>query len=134
MYTKKIWASVLMVICLGSCSPKDLENPGDNNLNNEMQADPNFSWSTTKQVTIEIKGLQLPVSISRKLILSTEEDAVFYTGTQQMNEDFNYTVELPNHIQSISMQYGTIEKTQDVTANKISFDYLPADQDAGSVE
>lgn len=119
---------MLIVVCLGSCSLKDGESPANENLENEMQANPDFSWSTTKQVTIEIKGLELPVSISRKLVLSTGEDGVFYSGTQLMNEDFSYAVELPNHIKSVSMQFGTIEKTQDVTGKKITFDYLPADQ------
>ena len=128
-----IWATVVIIICHSSCNVKDLESPRDN-LKNEMKADLNFSWSTTKQVTIEIKGLQLPVPILRKLTLSTGEDGVFYSGTQLMNENFNYSVELPNHIHSISMQFGEIMKTREVTENKISFDYLPADLDNESVE
>jgi type IV secretory pathway VirD2 relaxase len=118
-------ASVFLLINSWSCSERDIELPSDS-LSDELKAEPVFDWSTTRKVVIEITPLELPVEISRKLSLSTEDGSVFYAGTQKMNESFELSIELPNHNQAVTMKYGAIEKTQPLTGSKLLFDYLPS--------
>lgn len=124
----KVLVGVALLIHLCSCSARDNESP-HNNFSDELKADPVFDWSTTQRVTIEVTGLELPVEISRKLILSTDEGDVFYAGTQKMNDNFQLSVELPNHIQEVTLKYGAIEKTGAVDGSMLSFDYLSGEED-----
>lgn len=123
-----MFASVVLLINVWSCSNRDMEYPSDN-LTGELKADPVFDWSTTRMVVIEITALELPVEISRKLTLSTDDGNVFYAGTQKMNKDFRLSLQLPNHSQSVTMKYGAIEKTVELEGSTLVFDYLPNNVD-----
>lgn len=119
-----VWASVLLLITICSCNVRD-EDVVDRDPEDGLQASSLFDWSTTQMVQIDITGLELPVEISRKLSLSTEDGNVFYAGTHKMNDSFHLQVELPNHIQSVTMKYGAIEKSQNLTSSKLLFNYEP---------
>lgn len=123
-----MFASVVLLINVWSCSNRDMEYPSDN-LTGELKANPVFDWSTTRMVVIEITALELPVEISRKLTLSTDDGNVFYAGTQKMNKDFRLSLQLPNHSQSVTMKYGAIEKTVELEGSTLVFDYLPNNED-----
>lgn len=69
-----------------------------------------------------------------ELTLSTEEGADFYTGSHLMNEDFSLSIDLPNHIKSVSMKYGDIEKIQEIEGSKVTFNYLTSSEDIGFVD
>lgn len=55
-------ACLVILVPITSCSQKDFENlPSDYRSGGEIMADPTFAWSTTRKISIEIKGLQLAV-------------------------------------------------------------------------
>lgn len=118
-----VFASVFLLINIWSCNERDFEHPIDSVLG-ELEADPAFDWSTSSEVFIEITALELPVEITRKLTLSTDDGSVFYAGSQKMNENFTLSIELPNHSKSVTMVFGAIEKTLELTESKLRFDYL----------
>ena len=118
-----VFASVVLLINVWSCNERDFENP-NGDTSGELIADPAFDWATTTKVEIEITALALPVDISRKMTLSTDDGSVFYAGLQKMNENFALSVELPNHSKSVTMTYGDIEKTLELTGSALRFDYL----------
>lgn len=118
-----VFSSVFLLINIWSCNERDFENPIDD-VSGELVADPAFNWATSTKVEIEIMALELPVDITRKLSLRTDDGSVFYAGSQKMSENFTLSVELPNHSKSVTMSYGDIEKTLEVTGSTLRFDYL----------
>lgn len=126
---------IVMLFAITSCTEGDVGSGNEKrNSSTDLQAISTFDWSTTQKVTIEIEKLEVPVLISRKLTLSTEEGADFYTGSHLMNEDFSLSIDLPNHIKSVSMKYGDIEKIQEIEGSKVTFNYLTSSEDIGFVD
>ncbi len=126
---------IVMLFAITSCTEGDVGSGNDTrNSGTDLQAISTFDWSTTQKVTIEIEKLEVPALISRKLTLSTEEGADFYTGSHLMNEDFSLSIELPNHVKSVSMKYGDIEKIQEIEGLKVRFNYLTPTTDNGYVD
>jgi hypothetical protein len=126
---------IVMLFAFTSCTEGNVGSGNETrNSGSDLQAVTTFDWSTTQQVTIEIEKLEVPVLISRKLTLSTEEGADFYTGSQLMNENFSLSIELPNHVKSVSMKYGDIEKIQEIQDSKVRFNYVTPSEDIGYVD
>lgn len=126
---------IVMLFAITSCTEGDVGSGNETgNPGSDLKAISTFDWSTTQKVTIEIDKLEVPLLISRKLTLSTEDGADFYTGSHLINEDFSLSIELPNHVKSVSMKYGEIEKIQVIEGSKVRFNYLSPSTDNGYVD
>ena len=116
---------IVMLLAITSCTEGDVGSGSETrNSGADLQATSTFDWSTTQKVTIKIEKLEVPVLITRRLTLSTEDGADFYTGSHVMNEDFSLNIDLPNHVKSVSMKYVDIEKIQEIEGSEVTFNFL----------
>ena len=82
-----------------------------------------FEWKTTREITVNIEGLPVDVGVNRKLALLTASGDEIFAGSHQMHEDFEMTFDLSQEITALTMSYGAIEKTAEITGNSVSFDF-----------
>ncbi|MCC5937829.1 MAG: hypothetical protein JJU34_11165 [Lunatimonas sp.] len=126
------WGGFLMaaaVLTFTSCMPDPIEEGPRDIVDAPLSglvASDLFEWSTYKDVEISVKGLPLPTRIERRLTLLTGGGDVFYAGLQSMSEDFKMSFSLPNHVNTLKMTYGDIEKEVTIESGKVVLDYLVA--------
>lgn len=126
------WGGFLMAAALltfTSCMPDPLEEGPRDTVDAPLAgltASPTFEWSTFQVVEVTVKGLPLPSVVERRLTLMTADGDVFYSGLQAMSEDFKMPFSLANHITSLKMTYGDIEKEVSIQSGKVVLDYLVA--------
>jgi hypothetical protein len=90
----------------------------------ELKASESFNWKTTKDVEINIKGLNTLTPINRTLIVSTVDGkSVFYRAQQLMSLSSTISLVIPATVSEIKVNYGTISKTVSISGNKFQFDY-----------
>lgn len=122
--------AIVMLLAISSCTEGDVSSGNETrNLGAELQATSTFDWSTTQTVRINIEKLEVPVLITKRLTLSTEEGSDFYTGSHLMNEDFFLSIDLPNHVKSVTMKYGEIEKIQEIEGSEVTFNFLTSSEE-----
>lgn len=90
----------------------------------ELKASESFNWKTTKDVEINIKGLNTLTPINRTLVVSTVDGkSVFYRAQQLMSLSSTISLVIPATVSEIKVNYGTISKTVSISGNKFQFDY-----------
>ncbi|MBP7510446.1 MAG: hypothetical protein KA981_00875 [Bacteroidia bacterium] len=90
----------------------------------ELKASESFDWKTTKDVEINIKGLNTLTPINRTLVVSTVDGkSVFYRAQQLMSLSSTISLIIPATVTEIKVNYGTISKTVSISGNKFQFDY-----------
>ncbi|WP_209332126.1 hypothetical protein [Lunatimonas salinarum] len=126
------WGGIFMtvaVLSFTSCMPDPIEEGPSDIVETPLSglvASEAFEWSTFKEVEVSVTGLPLPALVERRLTLMTGDGDVFFSGLQSMSEDFKMVFSLPNHISTLKMTYGEIEKEVTIESAKVVLDYLVA--------
>ncbi len=118
--------SVLLMI--GSGCKKELTiveptpNP-DNPL--ELVVSNSFDWKTTRDVTLEVTGIAIPISIRNTLqVRSTDEERVYLKSQLFMDQNYTLKFTIPSYETEVLITYGSIMKVVDATPEVIYFNYL----------
>ncbi|MCF8255352.1 MAG: hypothetical protein K9H61_01735 [Bacteroidia bacterium] len=125
---KIIGALVILVMAFSSCLK--LPNPTEEKPTTpvkfgEIKTDPNFNWTTTRIVDIEVLGLSTRTPIYNTFKLSTKDKAsVFYQGKHAMSENIALKITIPAVLDSVLMEFGSIQKTYSVANSKVTIDYI----------
>ncbi|MFC2102087.1 hypothetical protein ACFLS7_03750 [Bacteroidota bacterium] len=103
-------------------APPTIENPL------EVEVSNSFDWKTTRDITLEIAGVTLPVSISNTLqVKSTDEKKVYLKKQLFMNQDYSIKFTIPAYEAVVLVTYGSIRQVIDVAPDVIYFNYFPAE-------
>ncbi|MFH1295736.1 MAG: hypothetical protein ABIJ04_00475 [Bacteroidota bacterium] len=97
--------------------------PGpDNPL--ELVVNNTFDWKTSRNITLVVTGLQVPVSIRNTLqVKSTNEEKVYLRNQLFMNRNYTLKFTIPAYDTAVIITYGSIRKTVDATPEVIYFNY-----------
>lgn len=127
MKALQILGLALGLATLGSCQ-KDANFPANRPSNfKDLEASANFNWEAHQKVTVEISATQVPSTIKRTLTITTDQGNVVYKGLYQMNTPFQTALMLAKDVKELSIQYGSIEKTESIQSGKCGFNMiLPA--------
>jgi hypothetical protein len=116
------------MVLFGSCVEQPLEDikvpvgPAEASIENLMVSE-FFEWKTTQEITVNIEGLPVDVSVNRKLALLTASGDEIFAGSHNMHEDFEMTFDLPLDIKKITMKYGATEKSEDILNKTVDFTF-----------
>lgn len=119
----------LAVLGLASCkkdtNDKTEPTPSAVTNFNELKTSQSFDWRTSKEITINIAGLQTmsPVVGTFK-VTSTDGKTTFYQALQAMDYSGSVKVNVPSHITDININFGSVQKTFTTSQSTINFDYL----------
>jgi hypothetical protein len=119
---------LILVLAFNACLK--LPNPTEEKPSNpikfgEIKTDPNFNWATTKSIDIDVFGLPTRTPIINTFRLSTKDKtSVFYQGNHKMSDNFSFKITVPTQLDSVLMEYGTIEKVYSITGSKLTMDYI----------
>jgi len=97
----------------------EIENPLELNVSNE------FDWKTTRDITLEVTGLTMPVTVRNTIqVKSTNEEKVYLKNQLFMNQNYTLKFTIPTYETEVLITYGSIRKTLDATTDVICFNYL----------
>ena len=90
----------------------------------ELVVSNTFKWKTTRNITLEVTGLTLPVNIRNTLqVKSTNEEKVYLKNQLFMNRNYTLKFTIPAYETEVLITYGSIRTTVDVTPDVIYFNY-----------
>lgn len=118
--------SFLIFFCSG-CK-KELPN-GDPNVVPpnplELNVSNSFDWKTTRDITLEVTGLDVPANIKNTLqVKSKDELKIFLKNQVFMNQDYSLKFTIPSYETQVVITYGSIRKVVDVTSDVVYFNYI----------
>ena len=119
----------LAVLGIASCKKESTIKTEPTNVSvsnfNELKTSQSFDWKTTKEITINIAGLQTisPV-IGTFTVTTTDGKIAFYQASTAMNQSNSIKVSVPSHIKDININFGSVQKTFSTSQSSIQFDYL----------
>ncbi|MBX7181311.1 MAG: hypothetical protein K1X82_04290 [Bacteroidia bacterium] len=124
---KKIGALVLITVmaCIG-CRKQDFIVTEDIPKNlNELQADPDFLWTTENNVALQITGLPTEETVYAGLKIALSDGAVVYASNHRMDLDTTLNLLIPSTESSLKLKYGS--KTYDVaiSGKQATFSFIP---------
>lgn len=94
---------------------------------NQVKANQNFDWKSSKEITLKIEGLQTIAPVNGTFtVKSLDNKIIFYQAMQSMSQSMTTTFVVPNHIKEISVSFGSIQKVYYTQNNHIDFNYLPS--------
>ena len=117
-----------VMVFFSSCVEQPLEDdiriagPAEDTIE-DLKVSEFFEWKTTQEITVNIEGLPVDVGVNRKLGLLTASGEEIFAGSHKMHEDFEMTFDLSQNINTITMQYGSIEKSAEIMGSGVSFDF-----------
>lgn len=78
----------------------------------DVKANAAFNWKTVKEMTLEVKGMQVPVTITNTMVVkSVDGKSIYFNDQVVMNADRSIRFAIPAHIRQVTVTYGTITKT-----------------------
>jgi pyruvate carboxylase len=92
---------------------------------NELNPSQSFDWSTTKQVTFNVTGQPVPVSIKRLLVVKDADGTVYFNYYHKMSDNLSIKFSLPAYVTKVKVEYGSIVKDVDIQGNIIKFKFSP---------
>jgi len=91
----------------------------------ELTVSNNFDWKTTRDITLEVTGITVPVSIRNTLwVKSTDEEKVYLKNPLFMDQNYTLKFTIPAYETEVMITYGSIWKIVDATPEVIHFNYL----------
>jgi|AntAceMinimDraft_12_1070368.scaffolds.fasta_scaffold229890_1 hypothetical protein len=116
------------MVLFGSCVEQPLEDDtrivgSTEDTIDDLKVSEFFEWKTTQEITVNIEGLPVDVSVNRKLALLTASGDEIFAGSHNMHEDFEMTFDLPLDIKKITMKYGATEKSGDILNKTVDFTF-----------
>lgn len=125
LYFTAIIASLLF--CLTSCvKEKDFVLPADpvtttktDTSFSTLKVAENFDWSTSKQISFRFAGSG---QANHQLILKVAlpDSSVLFQKLQKANEDFQGVLDIPAHVGSVMVSYGSITKVFECSTGTIT--------------
>lgn len=95
------------------------ENPLELVVSNE------FDWKTTRDITLEVTGLSVPVNVRNTLqVKSVNEEKVYLKKQLFMNQDYTLLFTVPTYATEVLITYGSIRDTVELSTDVVSFNYL----------
>jgi len=100
--------------------------PGPNPDNPLEIVVPNdFDWKTTRDITLEVTGITVPVSIRNTLqVKSSDEESVYLKNQLFMDQDYTLKFTIPSYVTEVMITYGSIQKIVSTAPDVIYFNYL----------
>jgi len=119
-----ILTTLLIAIgCKKELPPPNQEPTPENPL--EIVVSNTFDWKTTRDITLEVTGLNIPVSIRNTLMVkSPDEEKVYLKNQLFMNQNYTLMFTIPSYETEVLVTYGSIRKTLEVTTDIIHFNFI----------
>lgn len=119
-----IFSACFFLLC--SCK-KEFPNVDPNPIPEnplELEVSNTFDWKTTRDITLEVSGIAIPVSIRNTLQVKSPDELKVYLKNQLfMNEDYSLKFTIPAYESQVVITYGSIRKVIDVTSDILYFEY-----------
>lgn len=92
----------------------------------ELTVSPNFDWSTTKTIKINVDGLDgMQVTVSKIMSVEDMNGKVLFKKIVKMNEATTLEFDAPTWVEKVKVKYGDIEKEVEVSGTQGNFDFVP---------
>ena len=116
----------LLLVFAGGCKKEltiaDPPPGADNPL--ELEVSNTFDWKTTRNITLEVTGLTIPVNIRNTLqVKSINEERVYLKNQLFMNRDYTLKFTIPAYDTAVLITFGSIRTTVNVTPDVIYFSF-----------
>jgi hypothetical protein len=106
-------------------TPSEPENPGKVTKFSDIKTNPNFNWSTEKELTIKINGLKTLSPVRATLLItSTEGKSIIYSGNHLMEETFTLKSKVSISLKEVKLNFGSIQKVYSISGNTLEMDYV----------
>lgn len=120
-------ATVLLLMIGNGCKKEITMIEPDPNPDNplELVVSNEFDWKTTRDITLEVTGITVPVSIRNTLqVKSTDEEKVYLKNQLFMDQNYTLKFTIPSYETEVLITYGSIKKVLDASPDVIYFNYL----------
>ncbi len=115
---------VMLVLIAAACKKDRGPEQVDPTLTDPVTASENFNWRTTKKVNVSVKGTPVSTEVNRKFSIELENGTLVYEATQNMKNDYQFSIELPVHVTKLVYKYGSITKEAEVSGSNLELNYL----------
>src|SRR4051794_7976338 len=120
LFTILVIAALMAITAISSCKKISTDPPAQPAAPlpanfKEIKAADQFSWSTSKRITFEVRGMASEVSVSNTLIVKTVKGEPVMMKLHAMSENYSAEIEVPSSADKLVVIYGDINKTFDIT-------------------
>jgi len=128
---KKLTVLILAIAITMVCCEKEIDD--EPNLNNDvneftdLNVPINFSWQTTKNVTIKVEGISNASGIKKKIEVKSIDEDVIFSRMIIINESTELKFIVPSYLNEVVVMCGTISKKLDITEGNSTFTFLQTD-------
>ncbi len=108
-----------------SCRKDTYSTPVQSGATKDLVAPSDFKWSTSKEITVTITGLQdVNPLVSNTLYIKSANGVTYYKDLLFMNQNYSLTLTVPVTETSLVLVYGSKTKTFDILSGSITYDYI----------
>ncbi len=118
---------IALLFCLTSCmKANDLTPPPsvapatETTSFSGLQAADQFSWETTKKLDLRIAG-KAETEYQLVIKITLPDGAVLFQKLHKSTEDYTGVIEVPAHLEKLTISYGSQQTTFDVQKEPITF-------------
>lgn len=101
----------------------NLENSQKVTSIGDLKVASDFSWATSKTVSVQVLGLPMHTPVKSTLKISAGSN-VYYTGFHSISDTLNLNVEVPATVQELTLSMGTIQRNAVIVVGKVAFSYV----------
>lgn len=126
---KLIYLSIITLLITSSCKKETIEpiTPPVTGITNfkSIKANENFSWKTSNDFALQVKGFASQVPITGTLKISSLDGKIEYFKVMHaMDQNLAAKFSLPIDIKEFMITYGSINKKYTTINKSIEFDFI----------
>lgn len=117
-----------LTACQKENDTQEVPLPGNVNSFEQLQVNNDFNWSTEAEYTLALKGNgNVPFAVKRKLIVKDLNDQTLAITLADMSQTRNFDFQAIAGLQTVKIQFGSIEKEATLNNGVFEFDFIPVD-------
>lgn len=130
----KIFAYLIFILFFGlatacvkfpSPTPSPINKPSSIKSLEDTKISDNFSWSTSKNVEVNITGLPTIVTVKSTLTLSLIDGTKLISLFHEMSQNLKLKIIVPYTTETLTLKYGSMVYNLEIKNNKVDFSFIP---------
>ncbi len=126
----KLLALCILGLLLMSCTKDQV----DQNLHDQpirsvdqLNVHESFDWRTSHPVIIQLKGLDLDISMYKTAVFKNAHQEVILKKNVELSRDYEFVVEYPDYMEEMHLIIGGMIKTSGISNGSVQFNYSKHD-------
>lgn len=127
-YLLLIISAIFLILTSCRKNSEDINpNPPAQTTNN-LKVSGDFSWQTSKMITLELEGLATQVPYQSTLSVETGDGETCLQVNYKLSENLITSFSVPAKTSEVKLKYGNLEKTIIIQDDKVFYSFIPIEQ------